>query len=115
MFRRDRTQAISRTIIPSVSVRMRTRSSAVSRSRPNRRMESRGPSTATGGMAAFTLRPWLDGPCYVLVAGVKQEPRLRLNGRDTPLTAPQEYDAEHGWLIVRVEGKTEVEITSRPK
>ena len=43
--------------MPSVSVRLRTRSSALSGSRPKRRIESSGPSTATGGIAALTRDP----------------------------------------------------------
>src|SRR5581483_1155828 len=57
IFNRAATQACSRSRIPSVRDRFRTRSRSVSASRPNRRIERSGPSTATGGMTALTREP----------------------------------------------------------
>ena len=57
MFRRALTQAFSSSSMPSVMASFATRSSPFSAWRPKRRMESSGPSTATGGMAALTREP----------------------------------------------------------
>ncbi len=57
MFRRARTQCSRNSSIGRVIVRLFTRSWACSRSAGKRRIESSGPSTASGGMIAFTREP----------------------------------------------------------
>ena len=57
MLSRERTMARSTATISGVSVPRRIRSSTVSALRPKRRMESSGPSRASGGMMAFTREP----------------------------------------------------------
>ena len=59
MFSRAFTAASSRRIMPGVSDSLSTRSSGISLSVPKRRMESSGPSTASGGMMALTREPSL--------------------------------------------------------
>ena len=56
-FSRARTQCDRKSSIGRVSARSVTRSSAFSRSAGNRRIESSGPSTASGGMIALTREP----------------------------------------------------------
>ena len=57
MFSRARTQCSRNSSIGRVIERMVTRSSALSRSAGKRRIESSGPSTASGGMIALTREP----------------------------------------------------------
>src|ERR1039458_8823867 len=57
MFNRAATAASRNSRMPSVQVRLRTRSSPVSGSLENRRMESAGPSMAIGGITALTRDP----------------------------------------------------------
>ena len=56
-FRRDRTQCSRKSSIGCVIARRLTRSAAFSRSAGKRRIESSGPSTASGGMIALTREP----------------------------------------------------------
>ena len=56
-FSRARTQCDRKSSIGRVSARRVTRSSALSRSAGKRRIESSGPSTASGGMMALTREP----------------------------------------------------------
>ena len=56
-FSRARTQCDRKSSIGRVSARSVTRSSALSRSAGNRRIDSSGPSTASGGMIALTREP----------------------------------------------------------
>src|ERR1019366_4005939 len=57
MLRRALTQPFKSSSMPSVRASLATRSSPLSAWRPKRRMESRGPSTATGGITALTREP----------------------------------------------------------
>lgn len=61
----------------------------------------------------LSVEGWLDRPYHLLIVGFKQAPRVRINGRETPLTAPHQYLAETGRLILRVEGSPKIEITTR--
>jgi hypothetical protein len=57
MFSRDRTIARRTVTMSDVSDPRRMRSSTVSGLRPKRRIESSGPSSASGGMIALTREP----------------------------------------------------------
>ncbi len=59
MFRRAFTAASSSSIMPAVIALRSTRSGGISLSVENRRIDSSGPSTASGGMIAFTREPSL--------------------------------------------------------
>jgi len=65
------------------------------------------------GAVSFTVEGWADRPYYVLVAGLKSAPRVRVNGRETPPANPHQYVERKGQLILRLEGKPKVEIRTR--
>ena len=60
MFSLAFTAASSRRIMPRVMAPLATRSSGISLSVPNRRIDSTAPSTASGGMMALTREPSLS-------------------------------------------------------
>ncbi len=74
-------------------------------------------SSETPDTVAFRFTPWLDTPVSVFLNGLRETPRLRLNGRDTPLGAPHQFDAATGRLILRLRGPTRVELllSDRPR
>ena len=42
------------------------------------------------GRAAFTVQGWSPRPYFLLIAGLKGTPSVRINGQETPLTAPHQ-------------------------
>jgi hypothetical protein len=60
MFRRALTAASKRSIMPGVMDLRSTRSAGINLSAEKRRIDSSGPSTASGGMMAFTREPSLS-------------------------------------------------------
>jgi len=58
----------------------------------------------------FSVRGWTGQPYYVLVAGCKAPPRVRIDGRPVTLADPHQYMADVGRLILRVEGTPRIEI-----
>jgi hypothetical protein len=66
---------------------------------------------------AFTVTNWSSAPTSVMVNGFASQPRVRLNGQDTPLVLPHQYEAGTGRLVLRVQGSVRVEIVSpaRPR
>jgi hypothetical protein len=64
-------------------------------------------------LARFLVRGWPKEPFYVLIAGFKQAPQVKINGQTTPLQAPHEFDAAGGWLALQVTGNPDLEITLR--
>ena len=63
------------------------------------------------GEAAFKVEAWPDQPYEVLIVGLKGEPRVRVDGKDLPLTAPQQYFPETGRLVLHLAGRPHVEIS----
>lgn len=61
------------------------------------------------GTVTLRVRGWPAGPYYVLVSGLAREPKVRINGKDAPLTDPHQY-LKTGNLILRVEGEAKVEL-----
>lgn len=59
---------------------------------------------------SFTVQSWTDHPYYVLINGLRQTPRVRLNGVPTPLGAPHDYIADQGQLILQIQGMAVVQI-----
>jgi hypothetical protein len=70
-------------------------------------------TSESAGRLTFSVQGWLDRPYHLLIVGFKQAPRVRINGKETPLTAPHQYLAETGRLILRVEGSPKIAITTR--
>ncbi len=62
------------------------------------------------GILTFTVHSWLDRPYHLLIVGFKEAPQVRINGQETPLTAPQQFLPQAGRLILQVEGTSRVEI-----
>jgi hypothetical protein len=60
---------------------------------------------------SFTVRGWPDSPYTLFIAGLPSSaPRVRINGRETPLSSPHEYLPEKGWLLLQLEGTAKVEL-----
>jgi hypothetical protein len=65
------------------------------------------------GSVSFTVRGWPDGAYDVLIVGFKSVPRVRINGKDAPLSAPHRFQQKEGRLILRVEGRPALEIATQ--
>lgn len=63
------------------------------------------------GRLSFEVRSWLAGPYYVLISGLRAKPRVRLNGEDAPLDPPHQYAEQNGWLVLRLQGATKIEVS----
>lgn len=63
------------------------------------------------GHLSFGVQGWSRKPYFVLVAGLKAEPNVRLNGSATRIEAPHTFLSNEGWLILQVEGRPQIEIT----
>lgn len=59
----------------------------------------------------LTVRGWPERPYHVLVAGLKAPPRLRIDGKETPLEPPHQYRQEEGILILRLTGAPKIELS----
>jgi hypothetical protein len=66
--------------------------------------------TEDAGSVSFTVRTWPKGPYYLLVAGLKSRPTVRINGRALELAEPHQFQADKGRLVLKLEGETKVEI-----
>jgi hypothetical protein len=62
------------------------------------------------GRVRFTVHGWPDGSYHLLVAGLTVPPRVRIDGRETPLAAPHEYRRADGLLILRLTGTPAIEL-----
>ena len=71
------------------------------------------PRDALQGIS-FHVESWSPNPYYVLIAGLKHRPVLRVGDREMDLSAPNEYDPVPGRLILRLNGRTEVGLTLVP-
>ncbi len=60
--------------------------------------------------ASFTVKGWPRTNYYVLVSGLKKEPRVKIDDKDILLAAPHEYRAKEGWLILRVNGHPRIQV-----
>jgi hypothetical protein len=66
------------------------------------------------GQVAFQVEPWMNRPYFVLVNGLKQKPRLSLNGEAVNCAPPHQFLEKEGRLILQLEGKARVELFLRP-
>jgi hypothetical protein len=76
-----------------------------------------GGISETGGGIKFTITNWAGFATTVMVNGFTNQPGVRLNGQDTPLGFPHQYQSSAGRLVLRVLGTVTVEIlySARPK
>ena len=69
------------------------------------------PITVDGRRVKFTVRGWPRQPYRVLVNGLRAAPSVSLQGQPVALTAPHEYQAATGRLVLTVSGACAIEIT----
>jgi hypothetical protein len=62
------------------------------------------------GRISFQVESWVNHPYYILINGITNKPRLRINGKATDCSAPQEFQEKEGRLILKVEGNPRVEL-----
>lgn len=60
----------------------------------------------------FTVSGWSKRPYWVMVNGLGQMPRLKIDGQEAPLTSPHQYRAAEGRLILQLRGQAVVEVLS---
>jgi hypothetical protein len=59
----------------------------------------------------FNVHAWPEHPWWMLVSGLKKQPRVQINGRPYPVLPGTEWIPEQGWLILgRSEPSVDVEI-----
>ncbi|MCP5516289.1 MAG: hypothetical protein H7A45_03415 [Verrucomicrobiales bacterium] len=70
----------------------------------------------TADRVRFTVRCWSASPNTVYLNGLRAMPQVRLDGVETELTAPHQFDATTGRLALRLRGTVTVEVahTGRP-
>ncbi|KPK46786.1 MAG: hypothetical protein AMK72_09270, partial [Planctomycetes bacterium SM23_25] len=62
-----------------------------------------------GGAVSFRVRGWPTHAYHVLVSGLKRQPKVRIDGADTPVAEPHEY-LPAGNLVLKVRGEPRIEI-----
>jgi hypothetical protein len=63
------------------------------------------------GNITFVAEGWADHPYYMLIAGLRTEPRVHINGDEIALAAPHVFDAEAGRLILRIDGVAKITVS----
>lgn len=63
-----------------------------------------------GQGVTFTVDPWPREPCTVRITGLKNRPKVRINGQEASLSTPNSYSEPTGILNVRVRGKASVSV-----
>jgi len=58
----------------------------------------------------FTVTGWPGHQTWLLVNGVREQPRVKINGKDTPLASPAEYEGATGRLILQIQNPAVIEI-----
>lgn len=66
--------------------------------------------TEQPGRVRFEVDTWLDKPYYVLVNGLTKKPQIKINGKLTECAPPHQLLEKEGRLILRMEGKPQVEL-----
>lgn len=64
-----------------------------------------GPASAT-----FRVKPWLPGPCRVMVNGLRTQPSLEINGRKVENGFPHQYLRSEGRLVILIEGDSLINL-----
>ena len=62
------------------------------------------------GRIKFQVQTEVDEPYYVLINGLKRIPKLSINGKTVECSSPHEYHEKEGWLILKLDGKPNVEL-----
>jgi len=58
----------------------------------------------------FNLVPWVEGPYYVLINGLKQKPQLKIGRQRADCSAPHEFLEKEGQLVLKLGGSTQIEV-----
>jgi hypothetical protein len=58
----------------------------------------------------FAVAPWVEGPYYVLINGLKHKPLLKIGGVKTDCSAPHEFLEKEGQLILKLGGSAQIEV-----
>jgi hypothetical protein len=61
--------------------------------------------------ACFTVTNWTAGAARVLVGGLSAKPGVTLNGLNTAIAGPHQYDAARGLLVLEVRGTSTIVLT----
>jgi hypothetical protein len=64
----------------------------------------------TGNRVWCEIEPWVKGPYFVLINGLARKPLLEINGKKADCAPPHEFLEHSGGLILRLEGKTTVQL-----
>jgi hypothetical protein len=67
-------------------------------------------ATEEKGQLSFQAESWADHPYYVLVNGLTQTPRIKINRQPVQCVPPHDFQAKEGRLVLQLEGKAQVEI-----
>ncbi len=65
------------------------------------------------GSVSFHAEGWPVGQYDVLITGISSQPRVVINGAKVSLEKGYRYDAVHGWLALRLEGKPTIALRWR--
>jgi hypothetical protein len=65
------------------------------------------------GRVSFTVRGWSDRPYFLLIVGLTAVPRVRIDGRETLISAPHRYLPQGGRLILQVTGSPKIQIETQ--
>jgi hypothetical protein len=58
----------------------------------------------------FIVAPWVEGPYFVLINGLKQKPQLKIGRQKADCSAPHEFLEKEGRLILKLSGSTQIEV-----
>ncbi|MBI1839684.1 MAG: hypothetical protein HYR88_02390 [Verrucomicrobia bacterium] len=64
----------------------------------------------TRDLLRFKAQGWPSRSWRVLITGLKDRPKLRLNGRDIPIASPHQYQQQQGRLILQLGAPTTIEL-----
>jgi hypothetical protein len=67
-------------------------------------------ATEKKGHVSFQVESWADHPYYVLVNGLTQTPRTKINRQQVECVPPHDFQPKEGRLVLQLEGKAQVEI-----
>ncbi|MGH7972246.1 MAG: hypothetical protein ACREIC_26335, partial [Limisphaerales bacterium] len=60
---------------------------------------------------SFQIAPWPEQAYYVLVNGLAQKPKLSIDGSPVDCSAPHEFDAGKGRLILKLSGRQKITLS----
>ena len=64
----------------------------------------------TEQQVVFKVSSWAPKSWFILVNGFQRLPVVRLNGVETPIKAPHQFDLKTGRLVLQLDKPTTVEI-----